>query len=109
MSVITNGATPSDPARVARSEHLTTLLEGLKRGNDYVVIDLPATLESMNAPVLAKRCDGIIVVVRAAHTTQNDLERALSLMKDANVLGVVVNRKHSSIPRWVQRTLNLRG
>lgn len=109
MSVVTAGSNPTDPARMARSEHLTTLIENMKRSNEYVVIDLPATLRSMNAPVLAKRCDGVIVVVKAGQTTQGDLERVLLLLKDANVLGVVVNRKHSSVPGWVRRALNLRG
>lgn len=109
MSVVTAGAAPSDPARMARSEHLTTLIENMKRTNEYVVIDLPATLHSMNAPVLAKRCDGVIVVVRAGRTSQGDLERVLHLLKDSNVLGVVVNRKHSAVPAWVRRTLNLKG
>ena len=109
MSVITAGNTPADPARMARSEHLTTLIENMKRANEYVVIDLPATLHSMNAPILAKRCDGVIIVVRAGHTTQSDLERVLQLLKDSNILGVVVNRKHSAVPGWVRRTLNLRG
>lgn len=109
MTVIAAGKVPGDPARMARSEHLTTLIENMKRANEYVVIDLPATLHSMNAPVLAKRCDGVVVVVRAGHTTKQDLERVLQLLKDSHVLGVVVNRKKSAVPEWVRRTLNLRG
>jgi Mrp family chromosome partitioning ATPase len=50
-----------------------------------------------------------VVVVRAGHTTKQDLERVLSLLKDSNVLGVVVNQKASAVPEWVRRTLNLRG
>ena len=109
MTVITAGAAPTDPARMARSEHLTSLIENMKSANEYVVIDLPATLHSMNAPVLAKRCDGVIVVVRAGHTTKQDLDRVLHLLKDSNVLGIVVNRKSSSVPNWVRRTLNVKA
>ena len=109
MNVVAAGSTPQDPARIARSEHLTTLIDNMKRANKYVVIDLPAALHSMNAPVLAKRCDGVIIVVRAGRTTQSDLERTLHLLSGANVLGVVVNRKHSAVPTWVRRTLNMRG
>jgi len=63
----------------------------------------------MNTPVLAKRCDGVVVVVRAGHTTKHDLERVLHLLKDSNILGVVVNRKKSSVPGWIQRALNVRA
>lgn len=109
MSVVTAGSTPADPARMARSQHLTTLIDNMKRTSEYVVIDLPAALHSMNTPVLAKRCDGVVVVVRAGHTSKHDLERVLHLLKDSNVLGIVVNRKSSSVPAWVQRTLNIRS
>lgn len=109
MTVLPAGKMQGDPARMARSEHLSTLIENMKRANEYVVIDLPATLHSMNAPILAKRCDGVVVVVRAGHTTKQELERVLALLKDSNVLGVVVNRKASAVPEWVRRTLNLRG
>jgi capsular exopolysaccharide synthesis family protein len=109
MTVISAGKVPGDPATMARSEHLTTLIDNMKRVNEYVVIDLPASLQSMNAPVLAKRCDGVVVVVRAGRTTKQDLERVLVLLKDSNVLGVVVNRKSSAVPDWVRRTLNVRG
>lgn len=108
MNVVPAGATPADPARLARSEHLGTLIENIKRTSRYVIIDLPAALHSMNGPVLAKRCDGVIVVVRAGHTLEKDLERVLHLLRDANVLGVVVNRKANSVPGWVQNLLNVR-
>ena len=107
MSVISAGSTPADPARVARSQHLTTLIENIKSTSEYVVIDLPATMHSMNAPVLANRCDGVVVVVRAGRTTRHDLERVLHLLKDSRVLGIVVNRKTSAVPSWVMRTLDI--
>ena len=38
---------------------------------------------------------------------RKELDRVLHLLRDANVLGVVVNRQKSSIPQWVQRSLGL--
>jgi capsular exopolysaccharide synthesis family protein len=109
LTVIPAGSMPVDPARLARSEHLTTLIDNLKRTNEFVVIDLPALFHSMNTPVLARRCDAVLVVARAGTTTRQDVERALHLLKDSRVLGVVVNRSHSSVPGPVRRALNLRG
>jgi capsular exopolysaccharide synthesis family protein len=109
MSVVTAGSASEDPARLARSESLVEVMAGFKRGTQYVVMDLPATLHSMSAPVLAKRCDGVVVVVQAGKTSRADLERTLQLLGDAKVLGVVINRNTSRIPRWVERALNLRS
>ncbi|MCC6381913.1 MAG: CpsD/CapB family tyrosine-protein kinase [Dehalococcoidia bacterium] len=105
LSVVTAGNAAGDPARMARSERLAPLVETMKATSGFVVLDLPATLHSMNAPVLARRCDGVIVVVRAGHTSQRDLERSLHLLRDANVLGVVINRQRSRVPRWMERLL----
>jgi Mrp family chromosome partitioning ATPase len=108
MSIITAGHLPTDPARMARSEELTQLVEKLKATSRYVVFDLPAMLHSMSAPVLAQRCDGVIVVARVGHTTRADLDRTLHLLGNAPVLGIVMNRHTSSIPGWAQRMLALR-
>jgi Mrp family chromosome partitioning ATPase len=63
----------------------------------------------MNAPVLAQRCDGVIVVVKHGETSQQDLERTLHLLRDANVVGVVINRHRNRTPGWVERALSLRS
>ncbi|MCC7363134.1 MAG: CpsD/CapB family tyrosine-protein kinase [Dehalococcoidia bacterium] len=107
ITVIPAGRPSQDPARTARSESLGTLIDNMKRTSKFVVIDLPATLHSMSAPVLARRCDGVIVVVRSGKTTRRDLERVLQLLKDVKVLGVVMNRRKSVVPRWIEQTLNL--
>jgi Mrp family chromosome partitioning ATPase len=109
ITVIPAGHSQGDPARSARSENLVALIDNMKRASRFVVIDLPATLHSMNAPVLAQRCDGVIVVVRAGSTSRRDLERVLQLLKDSKVLGIVMNRRKSSVPRWIEDALNLRG
>lgn len=107
LSVVPAGTADEDAARMARSEQFTSFLEHLKALSGFVVLDLPAALHSMNAPVLAQRCDGVIVVVRAGVTTRVQLERVLHLLRDAHVLGVVINRENSAVPRWVERVLEL--
>jgi Mrp family chromosome partitioning ATPase len=107
IAVITAGSARTDPARLANSDRLISVIESMKDQSSYVVFDLPATLHSMNTPVLAQRCDGVIVVVRDGRTRRHELDRVLHLLRDANVLGVVVNRQKSSIPVWVQRSLGL--
>lgn len=105
LSVVTAGSRGEDPARLARSERLGRLIGTMKATSGFVVLDLPATLHSMNAPVLARRCDAVIVVVGAGRTSQQDLDRTLHLLRDANVLGVVINRQRSRVPRWMERLL----
>ncbi len=107
ISVITSGNSKVAPARLANSDLLSSAIESMKAQSSYVIFDLPATLHSMNTPVLAQRCDGVIVVVRDGRTRRQELDRVLHLLRDTHVLGVVVNRQKSSIPRWVRRGLGL--
>jgi Mrp family chromosome partitioning ATPase len=107
MSVVTAGNTRVDAARVANSDRLISVIESMKSKNAYLVFDLPAALHSMNAPVLAQRCDGIIVVVRDGRTRRQELDRVLHLLRDSHVLGVVVNRQKTSVPGIVHRALGL--
>lgn len=107
FTVITAGTVRSDPARLARSERLLPILSDIMRENRFVVVDLPSTLSSRNGPVLAQRCDGVIVVVQAGKTSRRELEHTLELLHGANVVGVVINRAHTGIPRWLERALDL--
>lgn len=107
LSVVTAGSGASSPARIARSERLVELIDTMKASSGFVVLDLPATLHSMSAPVLAQRCDGILLVVRSGSTSRQEVDRALHLLRGSNVLGVVINRHRSHIPGWAVRLLGL--
>jgi succinoglycan biosynthesis transport protein ExoP len=109
LRVLAAGNASGNPARLARSEQFLGLLNEIKRSNQYVVIDLPATLHTMTAPTLAKRCTGVVVVVNAFKTTSSDLERTMHLLAGANILGVVINRSSTSVPKWMARMLNIKG
>lgn len=108
VQVLPAGRSAVDPARVARSDRFLPTLEHLKSQNSHVIVDLPAVLHSMNTPSLAQHCDGVVVVVRHGKTSRSDLDRVLHLLRDTNVIGIVVNRHRSSVPNWVQRMLGLR-
>lgn len=108
VQVLPAGRSVVDPARVARSERVLPVLNNLKGQNSHVILDLPAVLHSMNTPALAQHCDGVVVVARHGRTSRADLDRVLHLLRDANVIGVIVNRHRTSVPSWVQRMLGLR-
>lgn len=105
MKIVPAGMALANPARLARSGTLTPAFDEMKSFSSHIVVDLPATLKSMNAPMLAQSCDAVIVVVRHGKTTRVELDRTLHLLKGANVIGVVVNRHRSNVPGWAQRAL----
>lgn len=107
LSVVTSGTRLVDSSRLSRSGRFGQALDDMKRSSSFVVLDLPAALRTSNAAVVGSRCDGVILVVRAGHTTGADLAKVLRLLHDVNVIGVVINRQKSSVPGWAERLLGL--
>jgi len=107
LSVVTSGDVRTEPSRLARSESLRWTIEEMKARSAFVVLDLPAALHTTNAAIIGAHCDGVIIVVRAGHTTRQELERVIRQFHSVNIVGVVLNRQSSSIPGWVDRLLAL--
>jgi len=108
LSVVATGVLPVDSARLARSERLAEVVDEMRGSASFVICDLPAVLRSMTAPVLAQRCDAVIVVARSGRTTRAELDRAIRLLASSNVVGVVLNRYSSRIPGFIHRALGYR-
>lgn len=108
LSVIGAGVSAGEAEGSVRSERASRLVRGLKEKSGYVVLDLPATLHASAAPVLARLCDGVIVVVRTGHSTRQDLDLTLERLQGAEVRGIVLNGWRSAIPDIVGRALALR-
>ena len=89
-----------------RGEHATSLsnlletprgrvaLQELKTAYDAVIIDTPPLSIGADAPAVAARVDGIILIVDLSKATSKGLRSALRQLEsaNANILGIVVNR-----------------
>jgi tyrosine-protein kinase len=93
LSVLTGGALPPNPSEMLGSTQMTDLLAALRARADMVLIDTPPLLPVTDAAVLARECDGALVVIRQGRTTREQLTRALEALRsvDARVLGTVLN------------------
>lgn len=58
----------------------------------YIIFDTPALNNCPDALVLASYVDAVVVVARANFTSGEDLSSCMGLLKDRNVIGVVLNR-----------------
>jgi capsular exopolysaccharide synthesis family protein len=93
VTVLTAGNTPPDPAGLLGSEKMDLLLSQLKEVADVVIIDGPPLFVA-DAMILASKVDGVLVVVRPAHTRRALVKSSMQQIKlaGARVLGVVLNR-----------------
>ncbi|MGH7231606.1 MAG: GumC family protein [Nitrospiraceae bacterium] len=94
LKVIPCGAIPPNPAELLQSQRMLDLLEGFRKEEVYTVVDCSPILAVTDPVIVGHSVDGVILVVRAAHTTRHAARMAARVMRDGKtrVLGVVLQR-----------------
>ncbi|UWZ87065.1 polysaccharide biosynthesis tyrosine autokinase [Occallatibacter riparius] len=85
LTFLPAGAILKSPAELLSSTKMLRLLEEWRRDFNYVVIDTPPLLPVVDALVLSRRVDSVIVVARSAFTQRASISRAIRLLKNAGV------------------------
>lgn len=83
------------------------LLSRLRSQFDFIVVDGPPVNSYADASVLATKVDGVILVVQADKTPVIEAESAKRQLGKvgARILGVVLNRRRSYIPAFLESIL----
>ena len=93
LSVITAGSGEEDSVELLHSERLPKLLQDLADTFDIVLIDTPPALHMVDTRMIARACDGVILVVRASVTTLDEAAKARDLFDSDGVhlVGTILN------------------
>ena len=91
LTVLPAGLIPSHPAELLGSAAMRRVLDTLRSRFDRVLIDMPPVAPLADVAVLSAIADGVLMIVRAGVTPKPALERALSGIDAARVLGLVLN------------------
>jgi protein-tyrosine kinase len=85
------GAEISDPSELVANGRLQTLLQRVEAVFDWIIVDSPPAVPVSDASVLAKACDGVLMVVRSNATPVDMARRARQEFPDQALVGVVLN------------------
>jgi len=88
---IPSGQQISDPSELVANGRLKFLLQRVEALFDWIIIDSPPAVPVSDASVLAKSCDGVLMVVRSNATPVDMARRARLEFSDQALLGVVLN------------------
>jgi protein-tyrosine kinase len=88
---IASGQQISDPAELVANGRLKFLLQRVEALFDWIIIDSPPAVPVSDASVLAKACDGVLMVVRSNVTPVDMARRAREEFPDQSLVGVVLN------------------
>ena len=92
LHVITAGQPGMDSTELLSKGRFDSLLKTAKSHYDLIVVDSPPTLSLMDAQVMAKRMDGIIMCASLGKSQRDKVEQGIRDLAGAggNVLGIVV-------------------
>jgi capsular exopolysaccharide synthesis family protein len=96
---IPSGQQISDPAELVANGRLKILLQRVEALFDWIIIDSPPAVPVSDASVLAKACDGVLMVVRSNATPVDMARRAREEFPEQALVGIVLNgTDHESAP-----------
>ena len=94
LYVIFSGPVPPNPSELLGREKFASMIRKLKEAFDYVIIDTPPLGSVIDAAVVAKNCDGVVLVIennaisyKFAQRVKDQLDKA-----ESRILGVVLNK-----------------
>ena len=82
---------PANPSELLGCPIMREVVAEVARRYDRVVFDTPAALGLPDAKAVGDQCDGLVMVVRADHTRQEDVQSVLEILGRDRMLGVVLN------------------
>lgn len=88
---IPSGNSIEEPAELVGNGRLKVLLQRVESLFDWVIIDSPSAVAVSDASVLAKECDGVLLVVRSNVTPSDVARRARLEFSDESLVGIVLN------------------
>jgi len=91
---IPSGTGATDPAELVGNGRLKLLMQRVEPLFDWIILDSPPAVPVSDASVLAKACDGVLMVVRSSATPFDMARKARQEFPDQALVGVVLNGTH---------------
>ena len=91
LTILPSGLVPTQPAELLGSSNMRRVLDTLRTRFDRILIDMPPVAPLADVPIASTMADGVLMIVRAGVTPRPAIERALSGIEGAKVLGLVLN------------------
>ncbi len=95
LYVLPSGPIPPNPAELLSSKSMEQFMEEARAHFDYIIFDTPPLLAVADPQIIAKQCDGTILVVYSERTEIEQSKKAKELLENSQskLLGVVLNHK----------------
>ena len=94
LDMVFTGAVAPNPSELVSGKLFSLLLDELKKRYDYVIVDTPPVNPVIDGALIAKRCDGTVLVIESGITERAQVVRAKKQLEYAGIkiLGVILNK-----------------
>ena len=94
LDVIFSGPYSPNPAELLEEELFTNLVARSKAEYDYVIIDTPPIMNVIDGAIVARVCDGAVLVIESGAISYRIAQRVKQQMEKTGcrILGVVLNK-----------------
>lgn len=94
VDIIFAGPTAPNPSELLAQERFTSMIRGMREKYDYVLADTPPVGSLTDAAVVARQCDGAIMVIESDLVSRRIAAKAKEQleMSGCHILGAVLNK-----------------
>lgn len=94
MDMVFTGAVAPNPSELVSSKLFTLLLEEMRKRYDYIIVDTPPVNPVIDGALIAKKCDGAVLVIESGVTERAQALHAKRQLEYGGIklLGAVLNR-----------------
>ena len=94
VDIIFAGPVAPNPSELLGDPSMGELLADVRDKYDYILIDSPPMMNIIDAAVLARVCDGAILVIESGRVSYKEAQRVLDQLQksECRILGAVLNK-----------------
>jgi protein-tyrosine kinase len=98
MTLISGGKTIQGSSELLGSPKMKELVTEMKTRypDRYVIFDIPPVLSAADALAFSPLVDNVVLVVQAGQTPLPEIKKALQMLPQEKILGVILNRQEES-------------
>jgi capsular exopolysaccharide synthesis family protein len=106
LFVLGAGNRDTEPFELFNGERMRVFLDKIQSLFDFIIIDVPAFANALDALLLVPHVEGCIMVVQAERTGKSAVLKARQQIEEAGgkILGLIFNREKQHIPNIFHRS-----
>lgn len=94
LHMVFSGIVPPNPSELLESVYFRELVKQLRQAYDYVIIDTPPIGAVIDAAIVGKECDGVLLVIGSGDISYKGVQRTESQLRasGSKIIGVALNK-----------------